>query len=72
METSIGNWQIQNWPKFKFKIWSVSKWVNYFLRGHHQISVVILSELEQINLLLFPLKSPEKHRFSRDLRGNRS
>ena len=39
-----------------------------FLRDHFSSD----SELYQINLLPLPLKSPEKHTFSDDLRGKRS
>ena len=41
-------------------------------RDRLQISLLILSEFEQINKLLFPLKSSENHSFSDDLKGNRS
>ena len=44
--------------------------------GGHQISLLILSEFEEINSLLFTLKSSENHKenhcFSDDFRGNRS
>ena len=36
------------------------------------VSLLISSEIKQINWLLVPLKSSENHRFSDDFRGNRS
>ena len=45
---------------------------SFCLRDRLQISLLILSEFNQINSLLFSMKSSENQRFSDDFRGNRS
>ena len=40
------------------------------IRDHHQLLLLILSEIDRIKQLLFPLKSSENLWFSDDFRGN--
>ena len=43
-----------------------------FLKDRYQLLLLILSKLKWINLILFPLKSSGNHRFSDNVRVNRS